>query len=336
MPYNIKNLEKTIEKLKIAVIGDFCLDQLWHMDSEFDKKHDYNSDVSFALTNIEYSPGGAGNVANNFVKLGASVKCIGIVGDDGTGYQLIKCLKVIGADIENIIQTSKKETHTCIRSIRISENQESALNEIITQKFLDTDRETEIKIINAIGNIIDEVDAIVLVEQFDDDNKGVFTDNVKRAISSLAKLRRDKVFLVDSRKNIDKYENMYLKCNRSEFAGILIKDNIGEIEEMMEYNFKNSLALFITQGENGTIVIDDKRHMHNVPAVEVNQEINTCGAGDAATSGIVIGLCSGYDIKEAAMLGNVVASIAIKNLKSTGYATYEKLAEALEYNKLTV
>lgn len=331
MLYSISDLEKNIKKLKVAVIGDFCLDQYWYMDSKFDKKHDYNSDISFALTNIEYYPGGAGNVANNFVKLGVDVKCVGIIGDDGAGYQLMKCLSGVNVDVENMIKTQEKETHTCIRPIRITENHKVALNEIITMKFSDTSPEVESKVKDILEGIIDEVDAFVLVEQFDDNNKGIFTDNIRKVIINLAKNHKDKIFIVDSRKYINKYDGMYLKCNQSEFAETIQRLCIKEsFMTEINYHLKDFKALFVTRGEDGVKVIENNRCTYNIPAIEVNQEVNTCGAGDSATVGITVGLFSNYDTKKAAMLGNIIASITIRDLGSTGYATYKNLVDTLK------
>jgi rfaE bifunctional protein kinase chain/domain len=335
MLFDIKEISENLKNLRVAVIGDYCLDQHWYMDSKFDKKLDYNDDTTFALTDIIYSPGGAGNVANNFVKLGVNVKCIGIIGDDGNGYQLMKCLKNIGADTKYMLKTKEKETHTCIRSTRITGDRKIKLNEIITSKFAETSKKTENYIKNKIKQVINEVDAFVLVEQFDDNNKGIFTDDIRKEIIELSEMHNNKIFIADSRKYIDKYENMFLKCNRNEFIETL---NINEFNEscLVGVNEKltNFKTLFITRGEDGMTLIDNKNNVNNVPAIKINREINTCGAGDSATAGIVVGLYSNYDIKESALLGNIMASIAIKDLESTGYPTYEKIVETLKINNL--
>ena len=53
--------------------------------------------------------------------------------------------------------------------------------------------------------------------------------------------------------------------------------------------------------------------------------IDIVGAGDAATSGIVTALLAGADELEAAELGNLVASITIRQLGTTGTATPDQL-----------
>lgn len=276
MIFCIEELRKNIEKFKVAVIGDYCLDQYWYMDSKADKKLDYNDDITFALTKIAYYPGGAGNVANNFAKLGANVKCVGIVGDDGFGYQLIKCLKEINTDIEKMIRSTEKETHTCTRPIRIIEGNNIKLNEIITYKSNYTSKTIEEKVINILKNIIAEVDAFILVEQFDENNKGIFTDKVREEIISLSKRHKDKIFIVDSRKYIDKYKNIYLKCNQNEFFGTMSRNipNETRFSELVKY-LEEFKGCFITRGEMGMTVIDIDGKINNVAAIKTEKVNNT-------------------------------------------------------------
>jgi ADP-heptose synthase, bifunctional sugar kinase/adenylyltransferase len=335
MLFNPNELFDNIKKLKVAVIGDYCLDQYWYMNSKHDIKLDYNDDITFSLTDINYYPGGAGNVVNNFIKLGIDVKCFGIIGDDGNGYQLLKCLKNIGANIDNILCIEDRETHTCIRPIRIINDKNIKLNEIITSKFIDTNKKTEDLIIKSIKDIIKDIDALVLIEQFDDNNKGVFTDNVRNEMNNLSLLYKNKIFIVDSRKYINKYENMFLKCNKNEFINTLSTDDDKEIciIELIK-NLKNFKSIFVTCGSDGTTVINGKKCIEEISAIKIVDEINTCGAGDSATVGIVIGLYSNYDVNKSALLGNILASITIKDLHSTGYPTYEKIIETLKINQL--
>ena len=62
-----------------------------------------------------------------------------------------------------------------------------------------------------------------------------------------------------------------------------------------------------------------------VSGYPVSGPIDIVGAGDAATSGIVAGLLSGASELEAAAFGNLVASITIQQLGTTGTATPEQV-----------
>jgi sugar/nucleoside kinase (ribokinase family) len=67
-----------------------------------------------------------------------------------------------------------------------------------------------------------------------------------------------------------------------------------------------------------------------VPAVHVASEIDPTGAGDSASAGMVMALCAGGTMPEAAIISNLVASITVQQLATTGVARPEELPERLE------
>jgi sugar/nucleoside kinase (ribokinase family) len=67
-----------------------------------------------------------------------------------------------------------------------------------------------------------------------------------------------------------------------------------------------------------------------VPAVRVPGPIDPTGAGDSATAGAVLALCAGASLQEAALVANLVASITIEQLGTTGTASPSQLAPRLE------
>ena len=80
-------------------------------------------------------------------------------------------------------------------------------------------------------------------------------------------------------------------------------------------------------GERGILVARPGRQAELVAGYPVSGPIDIVGAGDAATSGIVTALLSGANESEAASFGNLVASITIQQLGTTGTATLEQVRE---------
>ena len=76
------------------------------------------------------------------------------------------------------------------------------------------------------------------------------------------------------------------------------------------------------------MLVSDPEPTH-VPGVERDGELDTTGAGDSATAGCVLGLASGGTLVEAALVGNLVASITVEQLAMTGTADPEQLRERL-------
>ena len=63
----------------------------------------------------------------------------------------------------------------------------------------------------------------------------------------------------------------------------------------------------------------------HVPGYPVKGPIDIVGAGDSATAGILSALLSGATPMEAAALGNLVASITVQQLGTTGTASPEQV-----------
>ena len=68
----------------------------------------------------------------------------------------------------------------------------------------------------------------------------------------------------------------------------------------------------------------------HVPGVELSGELDTTGAGDSATAGCVLGWASGGTLAEAAVVGNLVASVTVEQLAQTGTASPDQLRDRLK------
>ena len=110
------------KNMKVVVIGDFMIDHYVMGDS---LRMSPEAPVPVVLPKKEYScPGGAGNVAMNLSSLGAEVHCVGVVGDDFFGLELIKILENEGIVTKNI---KKIKNHITTLKQRIYSNGEQVL-----------------------------------------------------------------------------------------------------------------------------------------------------------------------------------------------------------------
>ena len=64
--------------------------------------------------------------------------------------------------------------------------------------------------------------------------------------------------------------------------------------------------------------------------LRVDGQTDPTGAGDSFSAAAVLALISGATCPEAALVGNLAASITIKKLATTGTSTPAELAQALE------
>ncbi len=66
-----------------------------------------------------------------------------------------------------------------------------------------------------------------------------------------------------------------------------------------------------------------------VPGVRLEGPTDPTGAGDSAAAGAVLALAAGANLPEAALVGNLVASITVQQLATTGTARPEQLPPRL-------
>src|SRR5437016_13145933 len=84
-------------KLCVLVVGDVCLDRWCTYDPALADPSRETGIPRVAVTGTEVTPGAAGTIANNLAALGAGrVDVLGMVGDDGFGYELRRALETRG------------------------------------------------------------------------------------------------------------------------------------------------------------------------------------------------------------------------------------------------
>jgi sugar/nucleoside kinase (ribokinase family) len=126
---------------------------------------------------------------------------------------------------------------------------------------------------------------------------------------------------------------MIIKCNDKEAARIFHPELGGKDREapkpsrdelevyLKEFYEINGKEIFITCGAAGVLVRTGEGKGTLLPALPVPPPIDIVGAGDACTSGIVSTLSMGGSAEEAAFVGNLVSSITIQVIGTTGTAT---------------
>jgi len=314
---NIRELGKKLKNasdIVITVVGDYCLDKYLYIDIDRDEKSLETGLIAYQVTKKGKYPGGAGTVVNNLRSLEAQVLCVGVIGDDGEGYELLTALKKVGADTSFMITDSERCTSTYTKPMR----GENELNRLDFKNFEPMSRQTEQKLIENIYSAVKRSNAVIVLDQFIEENCNTVNSTIRDEIAIIAEKYPDLIIYADSRAYINLFKNIMVKCNNHE-----IKDNG---ESMYQ---KNKKPVFVTMGEDGSMVFD-KDGSHKINAIKVEGPIDICGAGDACTSGIVLGLTLGAPPKVATMLGNIISSITIKQIGVTGTATQKQVCDVID------
>jgi len=338
---DLAEIKKNIINMRIAVVGDYCLDNYYFVESKLDYNSDYTDLSTYCASIVKSAPGGAGNVAKNLSALGVSVYPIGLIGNDGAGFDLCNKIDKLGMDLTGLIKVDALTTNSYHRFIR----DDTAINEVLVTSKKRIRDDLVKQLMQSCANIISQVDAVIIVEQFSDIQGESIIELIREYLQHLATNNRETIFIVDTKRNAHKYTNMYVKCNHYELQestlDIIIEDkarssdfDISQIKHCISILNTNS-ALFITVGKNGILFFHNGilRHIKTNAAI---QPFDTCGAGDSATVGITIGILLGFEPAKAAILGNIVAGITIQQLNCTGEPDIDSLMTEITHHSSQV
>jgi sugar/nucleoside kinase (ribokinase family) len=190
-------------------------------------------------------------------------------------------------------------------------------------------------LIDKLRILVPQVDGVIIADQVPEANCGAVTDKVCAEIGALAQEHPDVPFAADSRKRIGRCQHVIIKPNaseavaavRSECPDEVSMDLVRECGSVLHQ--RNGKPVFLTLGNQGVLVFDNTGCEH-IPAVPVDGEIDIVGAGDSFMAAVMSALCSGASPREAAFLGNLVASITIQQIGTTGTATPSQVLQQFE------
>lgn len=329
----LKEILDGFSRAQILVVGDFFLDKYLILDAALTEVSLETNLEAYQVVEKRLSPGAAGTVTTNMKALGAwIVYALGMVGDDGEGYELKAGLKAAGVETDLLIQTESRFTPTYTKPMLRENGVERELNRIDIKNRQPCPDEVQQRVIEHLREMAPLVDAVVVADQVQESNCGVITDVVRDELSALAQRHPDTVFIADSRTRIAKYRDLWIKPNQFEACAALrgieatsltLEETASIGSELLERNHR---PLFITLADKGVLCVEPEE-IHHVPTMEQSGPIDIVGAGDGVMAGIVLSLCSGATPVEAAIIGNIVASITVQQIGVTGTARREQVLQ---------
>jgi rfaE bifunctional protein kinase chain/domain len=330
--------------LHVLVVGDFFLDKYLIIDRQFSEVSLETGLEAYQVVDIRHSPGAAGTVTSNLRALGVKVTALGVIGDDGQGYELRRGLTERGVDIEPLIQRADRFTLTYTKPmVREKDGREHEIQRLDIKNRSPMSAEVEDLVIGQLRALVPRVGGVIVADQVPEANYGVITDRVRAEIGELALRYPEVVFAADSRVRIGLFQHIIVKPNAREATLAVRPDWAGEVnnepdlelarESGTELFRRNRKPVFLTVGGQG-ILLFTRAGCEHIPAVPVSGEIDIVGAGDSVMAGIVSALCGGAEPGEAALLGNLVASITIQQIGTTGTATPAQVREQFRQAKL--
>ncbi len=324
MTQNKQQLQKIVQQFSdqpVLVVGDLMLDRfVWGRVERISPEAPVPV-VEVVKETVHL--GGAANVAYNLAVLKARPLLVGVVGIDEAGDRLVEELHRQEISSDGIVRD--KGRSTTIKTRIIAHN----------QQVCRTDREDKTPLSQGT---VDQIRSAcqTLLEQA----KGmIISDYAKGALSAalvvdlIQEARQAKKFLAVDPKSGDfsVYRGASIVTpNKKEAvraSGVEIVDEASFIragEKLLEVIASD--YLLITRGEEGMTLFEGKEHSH-IPTV-AREVFDVSGAGDTVIASLTLAVAAGASIRDAAILANHAAGVAVGKL-GTAAATGEEILSSI-------
>ncbi len=305
----LRHLLSQFHQPKVLVVGDLTLDEFLTGQTERISREAPVLIIRHETT--KQVPGGGANAVYNLAKLGGNISVVGLIGDDDQGKVLIDIFQSAGIDTSGIVIDSDRPTVT---KTRISAHARQS----VTQQVVRIDRKSDLppspavqaQLVKAIQDRLPHVDAVVC----SDYSEGVMQSGV---ISAAV---QHSLVIVDAQKDLTRYRGATIftpNLPEAELAlGYAISPN--HLEQAGEdlRKLTSATAMLITRGEDGMSLFSASTHQH-IPAFNRTEVFDVTGAGDTVVAALTLALANGGTFWESAVLGNLAASIVVRQFGTT-------------------
>lgn len=330
----LEGLLEQFPRQRIGLLGDLFLDRYLELAADI-REHSIETGLeAYQVECVRNAPGALGTVLNNLAALGVGeLVPVTVIGDDGHGFDLLRQLSVLPVNCQHVYQSQQRLTPTYTKPLRPVAAGWEELHRLdvrtrapLTQQELDW-------VIENLKTVFAETDGLVVLDQIDEDDWGVVGEAVRDALLELVRGDPDKLVFIDSRSQISQFQCGHLKGNQDEFTRGLqqleVEGQTVSKDVVRALAARTGRAAFCTMGEQGVLVAFPDGDIEAVPGIVVDEPVDIVGAGDAVTSATVAALLGGATPVEAATLGNLAASITIRQLGTTGTASPDQLRNAV-------
>ena len=167
------------------------------------------------VVSTEVTPGAGGTVANNLAALGAHVSVLGMVGDDGFGYELRHALAARGIATDLLVPAPGVPTFTYTKLInrRTGEEDLPRVDFVYTQPL---PAALDAELARRFESAAPRFDVILVSDQAETDQGGVVTPAMRDAVERVAAAHPGILIWVDSRMRAEHFRRVIVKPNQQE------------------------------------------------------------------------------------------------------------------------
>jgi rfaE bifunctional protein kinase chain/domain len=325
----IEAILQRLPRLSVGVLGDLFLDRYLDIDARLTEPSVETGLDAYQVTAVRAAPGAAGTVVNNLAALGVGrVVPVAVIGDDGEGHELWRALQALpGVALDHVTRSDQPgfRTPTYTKPMLLQPGQPPRELNRLDIKNRRPLPQTEAFALAALAAAWPGLDALLVLDQVSEAECGVVTAAVRRALADLGRREPAKLILADSRARVGLFAGATLKPNQAECLRAAGGDDAAAAVAALAR--RCGRPVFCTQGERGMLVARPESAAVLVPAYPVHGPIDIVGAGDSTSAGIACAVAAGATLEEAAAFGNLVASITIQQIGTTGTATPEQVRQ---------
>lgn len=332
MKFDKEKLITSIKKLadaKVLVVGDLALDEMIYGDAERISRE--APVLILQHTKTKHILGGASNAAHNVATLNNGKVCvIGVAGDDYHSGFLFDTFKDANINCDGIVIDKDRKT---IVKTRIS----GSITTSITQQIVRIDRQskgyisekTEAELIKKIEKLLPDYDAVILSNY----HIGTLTPAIIKYTTDLAN-KLNKVVVVDAQRDLGSYKNVTSMTPNLPDTEKSVGFEIKTEEDLKKAGDKllaqtDAKSILITCGADGMFVTEPNQKYQKIPVFNKSEVFDVTGAGDTVTAVYSLALASGIDPVYSAIIGNVAASIVVRQF-GCATTTVDELLNAVE------
>lgn len=302
------------QNIKVLLIGDFIADQYIFCSST---RMSPEAPVPVLEPKDEFTvPGGAGNVALNMSKLGASVSCLGYVGLDSIGNELKKLLNNQKINTEHLHQINGLTT--------------------IKRRYYNNDKQVlRVDYEKILEDWYPDVSNI----EFDDYDIVIFSDYGKGVLNNewFSNIKNENIFVDPKKDDFSFYSNAKIitpNLDELEKASKLTIDNNDILVRVCQSIIEKTNLEYIVakKGENGMTVVGKNGYTIHIDAHQVNNP-DVTGAGDTVIAALSLAYFNTKNIEKSAIIANAAAAVVVSK-KGTSFATPEEINNLLKSEEI--
>ena len=334
-PERFTELSARYAALRIAVVGDFCLDRYLDIDPAKCETSIETGLPVHNVTGVRSQPGAAGTILGNLVALGAgAVLPVGFCGEDGEGYELLRALhRTPRVKLDAFIQTPERRTFSYTKPLVHEPGQTPReLSRLDLKNWTPTPARVEEQLLAALRGTVPDADAVIVMDQVDIAETGVVTTRIREALGELSSGNPKLPVLADCRRGLSGWPACIWKMNArelSELAGVSESDAEAMRAAAGKLARSNRRAVFVTMAGDGILGADETGATAHMPTFPLHGPIDIVGAGDSVSANLTMALAAGATISEAMEIAMAAASIVIHQIGTTGTATPADIARLL-------